>query len=173
MASIFGVLCAGILAFGLVQLARGGGEGASVSPAFEPYPAPELAGRTLDGETFSLADVRGKPAVVNFWASWCAPCREEAPELAAFAKEQDGVVSLVGVNVADGLGDARDFASAYGWRFPSLRDQTSELAGGFGVSAGLPTTFIVDARGTVVGTIRGKTTAATLRERIAALTPAT
>ncbi len=104
-----------------------------------------LAGDTLGGDTFDLADTRGKVTVVNFFASWCPPCNQEAPELVAFAQAHPDV-AFVGVATNDGLNEASAFVQEYGIRFPVVFDGDGQLGAPWAVEY-LPTTLFLDADG--------------------------
>lgn len=121
------------------------------APSFEL----ELLG---GGGTLTDEDLRGKPVVVNFWASWCIPCREEAPMLERVWKEyrDDGVVFL-GVNIKDAESDALEFVRTFGITYPNVRDLDQRLTRGFGIK-GLPETFFIDHRWTFLGAISGNPT---------------
>jgi cytochrome c biogenesis protein CcmG/thiol:disulfide interchange protein DsbE len=102
----------------------------------------------------SLSDYRGKVVVLNFWASWCAPCREESPLLQRWherIRSRGGTV--IGVNVLDVRSDARAFVEEYGLRYPMLRDGSSDSGEAFGV-VGYPETFVIDRRGRIVAVTR-------------------
>jgi cytochrome c biogenesis protein CcmG/thiol:disulfide interchange protein DsbE len=119
-------------------------------------PAPPLVLSRLDAPgSLSLASLRGKVVAVNFWASWCGPCRDEAPLLERTWKA-DGAKGLVvlGVDANDFAGDARKFMRAHGLTYPILHDAHGSTLGHWGVP-GLPTTFVVDRRGRVVAKIVG------------------
>jgi cytochrome c biogenesis protein CcmG/thiol:disulfide interchange protein DsbE len=130
-------------------------------------PSPPLPTKVLQPPAVSLADLRGKPALVNFWASWCDPCREEASSVAAFDRSLHGKANLVGVDYTDQPGPARAFIRKYGWTFPILSDPDGIAGARFGFS-GLPTTVVLDSRGRVVETLRGPQSAAELRQAVAA-----
>ena len=86
-------------------------------------PAPAITGTTLDGAPFDLASLRGRPVVVNFWASWCGPCRDEFPLFQAQLEQEGGRgLQLVGVLYEDDPEAARDFASEFGMTWPSVTD---------------------------------------------------
>jgi len=107
-------------------------------------PAPEFVLTSLDGEPISSRELRGRPVVLNFWASWCYPCREEAPLLEETWQEyKDRGVVFIGVNIKDHAGDARDFVKRYGLTFPMVRDPEQTLASQLGVDLGLPQTFFI------------------------------
>lgn len=106
------------------------------APSFE---LPLVAGGILSSE-----DLEGHPVVINFWASWCEPCREEANTLQAKWQEyRDRGVMVVGVNVQDRIQDAVAFQKEFGLTFPSVRDNNLKLYTSFGVR-GMPETFFID-----------------------------
>ncbi len=128
--------------------------------------APALPSQRLSGSPVSLASLRGEPALVVFWASWCTPCEQEAPALERFWR---GLVArggahatLVAVDFSDpSPANARAFVHRYGWTFPVLRDP-EELSGQrYGVR-NLPTTFAIDAQGRIRGTLHGPQSEASL-----------
>jgi cytochrome c biogenesis protein CcmG, thiol:disulfide interchange protein DsbE len=107
-----------------------------------------------DGE-LALAELRGSPVVLNFWASWCPPCREEAPRLERTwrTNRARGVVVL-GLDMQDLTGDARAFIREFGISYPNVRDPGDDVARDWGVT-GLPETFFISARGRVVAHVIG------------------
>jgi thiol-disulfide isomerase/thioredoxin len=126
-----------------------------------------LAGETLDGGSFDLADTRGRPTVVNFFASWCPPCNEEAPELVAFAEAHPDI-AFVGVATNDKLDDAKGFVDQYGIEFPAIFDGEGALGGPWGIEY-LPTTLFLDADGREVDRIVGGATRAQFEEKLEAV----
>jgi thiol-disulfide isomerase/thioredoxin len=159
---------AGIVVWGHAQESTVSKQKAVVelTPGFKRFEAPAIAGRTLTGGRFSLASLRGRVVVVNFWASWCAACRAEAPQMAKVARaERD--VAFVGVDVTDHSGAALRFARAHGWRYPLVPDDHGDLLPPYGV-IGMPTTVLVDRRGVVVDKWTGATTAAVLEAKLRA-----
>ena len=108
--------------------------------------APRLPTRVLVPPQVTLASLRGKPAAINFWASWCAPCKKEAPDLERLAGLLRGRARLVGVNWSDGASDARSYVDQYHLTFPNLIDPDGVTGDHYRLN-GLPTTFILDAQG--------------------------
>jgi cytochrome c biogenesis protein CcmG/thiol:disulfide interchange protein DsbE len=160
------VLGAGAVAAGLLLAdprAEVGATGAA--PAAKRRPAPELEGTWLVPPPVRVAELRGRPVVINFWASWCVPCREEAPELARFDRELRGRAQLVGVDFQDAKEDALEFIREFGWRFPNVRDPQGTLASRYRL-VGLPTTYVVDRRGRIARTLTGAQTYAKLRRAV-------
>jgi cytochrome c biogenesis protein CcmG, thiol:disulfide interchange protein DsbE len=129
--------------------------------------APQLPSQVLSGPRVDLASLRGKPALVNFWASWCPPCRQEAPELKRFDETLGNKANLVGVDWNDTTDNAKKFIAQAGWRYPILRDGSQAVGIAYGLGRGLPTTFVLNAQGQIVDTLRGPQTVATLRRALA------
>ncbi|MFN8104165.1 MAG: TlpA disulfide reductase family protein [Acidimicrobiia bacterium] len=117
-------------------------------PEQTPGPAPEFEFTTFDGRTESLSALRGTPVVLNFWASWCVPCRKEMPAFQQVSDELTGKVAFVGLASQDGEADARRFAEANSIRY-TLGLEPDGLSESMGVY-GLPSTFLVDADGMIV-----------------------
>ena len=120
-----------------------------------------------DGDV-SLSELRGTPLVLNFWASWCDPCRAEAKVLEKAWKQQSGGdVLFLGLDAQDAREDARDFISQFGLTFPHVRDPGNDTQRAWGVT-GLPETYFIAADGSVVGHVIGTVDDAQLRDGIAA-----
>ena len=132
-------------------------------------PAPALRLPTLDGGTVDSADWEGEVVVVNFWASWCVPCREEAPELQAFAERwADRGVRLVGIVYNDGESEAAAFRDRYGLTYPQALDPRGRTAIDFGVF-GVPETYVIASDGTVRAKLLGAVDGATLERVVASV----
>lgn len=130
-------------------------------------PAPPLPRQRLSGTAATLVALRGRPALVTFWASWCEPCEREAPALERFAQGLGSRATLVGVNWSDpSLSAARAFVKRYQWTFSNLRDPQGNAGLAYGVT-GLPTTFALDSSGRVRATLRGPQTQQTLAGALA------
>jgi cytochrome c biogenesis protein CcmG/thiol:disulfide interchange protein DsbE len=128
--------------------------------------APDFSLPRLDGDgKLSLASYDGKPRVVNFWASWCGPCRDEAPLLQDAARDYRGKLVVLGVDYQDFTGDARKFVRKFGLTYPIVRDGNGSLLSRWGVT-GAPESFFVDGSGKVVGHIPGAVTEETLAQGI-------
>ncbi len=158
-----------LLAYGLSQnepdrsvedaLARGELEAA---PGLE---LPKLSG----GGEQSLADYRGEVVVLNFWASWCEPCREESPLLERWHRRMTkNGGTVLGVDVLDVTGDAEDFIDEYGLTYPMLKDKDGDALESFGVVA-YPETFVIDRDGRIAAVRRGPVDEAFMRAEVAPL----
>ncbi len=126
----------------------------------------DLEGETLTGERLSLRDLRGDVVVVNVWGSWCAPCREEAPVLAAAARRYapDGV-AIVGINVQDNQAAALAFERRFGIDYPSIADfdgRTLLAVNQYVPANAVPVTLILDGQGRVAARVLGVLTRSTL-----------
>jgi len=122
-----------------------------------------------DGQV-SLAELRGHPVVVNFWASWCGPCRDEAPALAAAARRYSGRVVFVGIDHEDLTSDARRFLHRYGGPYVSVRDGDDDVYTAYGLT-GTPETYFLDARGQAIAHSAGPVDRATLALGIRSILP--
>jgi cytochrome c biogenesis protein CcmG/thiol:disulfide interchange protein DsbE len=133
-------------------------------------PMPPFVGSTLEGEQFSSADLIGKPAIVNFWASYCIPsCVDEHPVLLGLAARRGSELQMVGVLVNDTPDGARGFLDRYGQvSWPTLLNADSGISIDYGVT-GPPETFFVNAQGIVVARHVGPLTAAVLKVELPAL----
>jgi cytochrome c biogenesis protein CcmG, thiol:disulfide interchange protein DsbE len=145
-----------------------GVEQALVAGGREPAPAVELPRLSGNG-TGSLADYRGHVVVLNFWASWCDPCRDESPLLQRWHERLDKQGSTVlGVDVQDISHDARAFVDEYGLTYPMLRDGPGDIRDEFGI-LGLPETFVIDREGRIAAVARGPVDDKFMREQVVPL----
>jgi len=108
--------------------------------------AAEYQWRDMEGNTHSLADFKGRPVLLHFWASWCPPCRYEMPELQAWSRQHPGV-QLIPVSLDRSIGDAHEYLQAEGIAFPALHGDTMQ-ASRLGVR-GLPTTLVIRGDGSI------------------------
>ncbi|GAA2633099.1 hypothetical protein GCM10010399_76900 [Dactylosporangium fulvum] len=134
--------------------------------------APALTGHLLDTSAFRLAEWRGSVVVVNFWASWCAPCGDEAPDLQAVVDATAGLsVRLLGVNVNDDRDAAKKFVDVYHLTYPSLFDPAGEIPLIFPAISPrtLPNTVVLDRAGNVAAVARRKVTRTELEAAVRAL----
>lgn len=122
--------------------------------------APRITGTTLEGKTLRLGSLDGKVVVLNFWASWCGPCRDEVPVLQKVQQRTaDLGVRLIGVNVKDGKANAKAFVRNYDIGYPSIYDQPGQIALQFRGTvppSALPSTIVLDRQGRVAGRIIGE-----------------
>lgn len=125
--------------------------------AAQRRPAPHVTGTLLDGRAFDLRDLRGNVVVINFWGSWCAPCRVEAPDLeAVYQQTARSGVRFVGVNVKDLRSSALAFERTFHVTFPSLYDRAGRVAQQFRDTPpnAIPATMVIDRRGRVAALFR-------------------
>ncbi len=139
---------------------------AAADPAASTFSFPVLG---QSGRRVSLADYAGQPLIVNFFASWCDPCKQETPLLARFYRAEHGKVALVGLDENDALGSALSFAQANGVTYPVGWDPQLAAASAYGVDA-LPQTFFLDARHRIVDRVFGAVTLADINRGIALAT---
>jgi thiol-disulfide isomerase/thioredoxin len=101
---------------------------------------------SLDQFKTLLSQLKGTPVLVNFWATWCGPCKDEAPQLGTLAKDYKGKVQFIGVDIEDQAGAARSWVQKYSWSYPSVSDPTKAIENGLGF-IGQPITIVYDASG--------------------------
>lgn len=149
--------------------------GGSEAPAASPEPPPTLPEDRLalpehdpDGFRALLQSLEGTPVVVNVWASWCGPCRVEGPHLASLAREYEGEVQFLGVDILDNREAARDFILEFDWPYPSVFDPRAAIRDDLGF-VGQPVTLVVDRDGEVVFQWSGAVAEEQLRTEIEAI----
>jgi len=132
----------------------------------DPEMARDFEVELIGGGTIKLSDLRGKVVMVDFWASWCQPCRIEAPALAKVYREFQGQpVEFVGVDIWDNIGDAEVFLLQEGQNYPVGFDASGTVAIDYGVR-GIPEKYFIDRDGILVKKLSGPLTEATLRDTI-------
>jgi thiol-disulfide isomerase/thioredoxin len=140
--------------------------------AAQPKVAPQFSVAQLGqpGSTIKLSDFRGRPVVVNFFASWCPPCREELPMLSAADRRLGGSVAFVGIDVSDTTQPALDLVHSSGVTYPAGVDPDYKVADSTYHLRGLPSTVFIDAKGNINATVLGQLNSRVLDERLKALT---
>ena len=134
---------------------------------------PDLSGTTLDGSTFRLSSLHGSVVVLNVWASWCEPCRDESPLLAKVATATRGAgVRFVGIDEQDRAESARAFAASAGADYPHLVDSAGSLLASLRIvpSSGIPSTLVLDRQGEVAARVIGPVDAATFEQLVRSVT---
>jgi cytochrome c biogenesis protein CcmG/thiol:disulfide interchange protein DsbE len=152
--AVIGALLVALLVYGVAQQGDDRSLESAIKHGKRPV-APDARLLRLQGPgSQSLADYRGKVVVLNFWASWCQPCAEEAPVLESFQRTLGRRGTVLGVTYKDYAPNSRGFMRKYGLTYPSLRDDKLELSPKYGTTA-LPETFVIDPRGRIVAISRG------------------
>ncbi|MGE0600614.1 MAG: TlpA family protein disulfide reductase [Dehalococcoidia bacterium] len=111
-------------------------------------PAPGFQLLDLEGETIRLEDFRGRPVLINFWATWCVPCRKETPDLVALQAEWGDTAQILGVNYSEPADVAQEFATDFSVNYPTPLDTYGEVTGSYKLR-GLPETFFLDEQGVI------------------------
>lgn len=122
----------------------------TLTPVADRPQAPDFSLHDLDDQVHRLSDLRGRPVIVNFWATWCPPCREEMPSMQrAWQKLQPEGVTLLAINVGEDPDTVFQFTANYPVAFPILFDREGTVSGAWPIR-GLPTTFVIDPEGRMV-----------------------
>lgn len=132
------------------------------------YPAPDFALTTLTGDAFSLRAARGKPVVLNFWATWCGPCQRELPTLQAAAERYGDQVLIIGVDQGEEAATVQRYVDDLGLTFPIPMDSEFAVSELYNVR-GLPTTYFIDPDGVIRQVWLGEMNSITLAEGVAEL----
>ncbi len=142
-------------------------------PVDERKPAPDITGTTLTGEPFALADYRGKVVALNVWASWCAPCRAEAPALNQVSTELEPMgVQFIGLDTRDSKASAEAFVRRFDVPYPNVWDPDAQLQLAFRDTLppqAIPSTLLIDRQGRVAGRILGEVDRTQLRDLLTEL----
>ena len=170
----FAILTVLILGSAWIWLSRMTETQASVERPAIPvpgHPAPDFTLETLDGQTLQLSDLQGQAVVLNFWASWCPPCRAEMPELEqAYLENKDSGLVVLGVNQGEQQAVANDFIQRFALTFPVVLDQELVASRHYKVNS-LPTTFFIDRNGIIRDQVTGQVNTALLNEKLRSIFP--
>ena len=175
-------LALGTLALALVMLVviqgcanntpdRGAGTGAQ-AVELEPAPtvgrmAPDFILKDLDGNSVRLSDLRGKVVFINFWATWCPPCRAEMPEIEAVHQEyKDKGVVVLGVDISEPASTVRQYIQKGGFSWTIVLDSTGEVARNYQIAA-IPTSFFIDGEGIIRAVNIGAMTKRAMESKLA------
>lgn len=164
-----------VIAFGLIAL-LGYAWMQRQAPPLEAGLAPNFELTTFDGQTLRLSELRGKPVVLNFWASWCVPCRDEAPALqATWQKYKEQGLLVIGVDYVDTETEAKKFMQEFGVTYPNGPDVGTLISSKYKIT-GVPETYFItregkllsgkDATGRAMGNYIGALSARALQERV-------
>ncbi|MDX9872359.1 MAG: TlpA disulfide reductase family protein [Clostridia bacterium] len=143
------------------------GEGSNPSEEAEKTAAPDFTVFDADGAAVKLSDLFGRPIVLNFWASWCPPCRGEMPDFHAVYQEIGEEVTFMMVDLVDGRRETKESGEKYiaeqGFTFPVYFDLEQDAARIYGITS-IPTTILIDPEGNIAAGVRGPIDAETLRK---------
>lgn len=136
--------------------------------------APDFTVLDSDGNSVKLSDFQGKPVILNFWASWCGPCKSEMPDFDEAYAEYGGDIHFVMVNLTDGMRETMDGAKSFiegeGYSFPIYFDTETEAAIAYGAYS-IPVTYFIDAEGNLIAQGMGALDRATLQQGIDMILP--
>jgi thiol-disulfide isomerase/thioredoxin len=169
-------LTAIVLLLGLAALAWGRMPSGSVAGPLPPapaigHPAPDFTLASPDGQALTLSDLRGKPVVLNFWATWCGPCRAEMPELQRVHERLEPAgVTVLGINQAEAPEAIARYQKELGVDFPTILDSRLGVSRQYLVNS-LPTTFFIDREGVIRSMFIGPMTDAVLAQNLRTIYP--
>jgi cytochrome c biogenesis protein CcmG/thiol:disulfide interchange protein DsbE len=161
-------LVVGVAAVAVWQATSGGSVSSStplVGRTDKPAPVFSLPSLTISGQTVSLASLRGKPVVLNFWASWCVPCRTEMPLIETAYRAHQGQIQFLGIDANDSTAPALAFLRQVQVTYPTAVDTHGLVANAYGLF-GLPTTIFISSSGRIVGRYIGQMQGTTLEAAI-------
>lgn len=144
---------------------------AALAPApVKGHPAPAITLNNVDGQVVNLSDFHGRPVLINFWATWCPPCRAEMPDFQAIHRELGDKVAIIAVNATaqDEVANVQPFMDEFGITFPVLLDTTGQVMSNYNVR-GLPTTIFVDSDGVVQEVFTGAVNKAYIESKLSGL----
>jgi thiol-disulfide isomerase/thioredoxin len=119
--------------------------------------APNFSLRDISGKMVNLDNYIGKVIIINFWATWCVPCKEEMPFLEEFSKKNSEDIVMIGIDIGDNVEDVKDFINEFHITYPILLDETGIVATAYHI-VGYPTTYFIDATGIIRGKYVGLST---------------
>lgn len=144
-------------------------ETSETTEASEPNPAPDFTVYDADGNAIELSSFRGKPVIINFWATWCGFCVEEMPDFEAVFQTYGDEIHVLMVNATDGVQETKETAAAFvgerGFTFPVYYDTDQSAVSAFGINS-MPMTFFLDAEGNFVAYGQGMLSAETLQKGV-------
>ena len=167
--AVLGALLAGLLVYGLVASQDDRTIETAIRDGKRPEAPDQVLPRLGEPGTGSLADYHGKIVVLNFWASWCPPCRQEAPLLDRFQRTLTPRGTVLGVTYKDDPSASLGFVQKYGLSYPNLFDGRLKMAAKYGTTA-LPETVVIDRHGRIVAVSRGEVSLRFLDDAIAEAT---
>ena len=133
-------------------------------------PAPDFAATTIDGVKTSLRKFRGRPVWLTFGATWCQPCRAEAPDIeAAYKKHREEGLVVLAVFIREGAAAVKDYTTRVGLTFPRVADTTTQIASTYRI-LGIPTHFFIDRTGVLRATMAGRLDPPTIESAISGIT---